>query len=110
MARSSSRIRASSVLRKPPLSCAKGMTPLAVRLCVIKAAPAAGLLTAYGSLPLRTQIYADLQLPDLTQIPASSGLRRTEAEPCNPKAFLSWNGVWMLLGARRPLLHGKISV
>jgi hypothetical protein len=60
--------------------------------------------------PWGTLINADLQLPDLTQIPASGGLRRTEAQPCSTNRFcFCWNGLGMLPGAWSHLSHGKIS-
>jgi hypothetical protein len=73
------------------------------------AAPAAGLLSAYGSLPWGTQILADFQQLDQPQIPASGRLRRTEAQPYSPKDFVFWNVLGMHRGVSSRLLHGKIS-
>src|SRR5690242_17299852 len=87
-----------------------GRAPLSFRLRVPVAAPGAGLLALSGSVSSGraggraprsegsssrgTQINnTDLQLPDQTQIPASSWSRRTEAVLHTPKALLFGNGL-----------------
>jgi hypothetical protein len=69
---------------------------------------AAGLLTAHGSQSSRTQIDADLQQLDQTQIAASGLPSRTEADPYTPNALLLGNGLGMHRGAWSRLVHGKI--